>query len=485
VKNTVSPNPVVIIGGGVAGLTAANLLARDGFRVAICEAASKLGGSCASTTLAGFTFNNGAVYLAVISVLDHVFQNLGLNRAELLPLRKITSISSTTLPDGTVVNMGKELDVTVTGGRTADKNRLKDELRRMIDKWQPVLRFATEELLLHPFSPWRMLWKGWRHLPKFHGTVASELRRAFGDDAVRSALSGALLYNGVPPQRMPVSAILGLVAQICEGFYLPEGGMGQLPQVLSCVLQKRGVKVFLNSEVEKIIVEDNHVRGVVIKGSGQLDTPAVISTASGMQTFGSLIDAKRVPSRIAPKLQHPRLSHRAVSIQLGLRNRIAAPAHSVSVLPWMEHQQDLFLQDGSEMKFPVYLVPTLTMPELAPKGGSIIEMFYPVRSDLPLDHWDERRKAFLTESAVASLSRTYNLDIAVTRVRSPKDFLETMHLFQGALYGLSPVVIPREQFPHTTPIAGLFLAGQTTFPGYGVGAAMMSGIFAAQALEAS
>ena len=47
------------------------------------------------------------------------------------------------------------------------------------------------------------------------------------------------------------------------------------------------------------------------------------------------------------------------------------------------------------------------------------------------------------------------------------------------------MVTPREQFSHTTPIAGLFLACQTTFPGYGVGAAMMSGIFAAEALEAS
>jgi phytoene desaturase len=217
VKNSLGHDPVVIIGAGVAGLTAANLLARDGFRVAIHEAASKLGGSCASTRLAGYTFNDGAVYLAVISVVDHVFQKLGLNRAELLPLRKITSISSTILPNGTVVNLGEGLDVTVTG-RTADKNRLKDELRRMVDKWQPVLRFAMEELLLHPFSPWLMLRKGWRHLPKFHGTVASELRRAFSDDAVRSALSGALLYNGVPPERMPVSAILGLVAQIREGF---------------------------------------------------------------------------------------------------------------------------------------------------------------------------------------------------------------------------------------------------------------------------
>lgn len=47
------------------------------------------------------------------------------------------------------------------------------------------------------------------------------------------------------------------------------------------------------------------------------------------------------------------------------------------------------------------------------------------------------------------------------------------------------MVTPREQFSHTTPIAGLFLTGQTTFPGYGAGAAMMSGIFAAEALEAS
>jgi 2-polyprenyl-6-methoxyphenol hydroxylase-like FAD-dependent oxidoreductase len=38
VKNSFSHNPVVIIGGGVAELTAANLLARDGFQVAICEA---------------------------------------------------------------------------------------------------------------------------------------------------------------------------------------------------------------------------------------------------------------------------------------------------------------------------------------------------------------------------------------------------------------------------------------------------------------
>jgi len=478
--NSFGRDPVVIIGGGVAGLAAANLLAHNGFTVALFEAGNKLGGCCTTTSLDGYTFNDGAVYLAVINILDRAFQKVGLNRAELLPLRKISASYSATLPDGAVVTLGEGLDLTVTG-RAVDPKRLEGELRRMLDKWQPVLRFASEELALHPFSPWRMR-KGWRHLHKLHGTAASEFNRLFSDDAVRSALSGALLYNGVPAQRMPVSAILGLVAQIGEGFYLPEGGMGRVPEVLSCALQTRGVRVFLNSKVEKIIVKDGRVCGVDVEGSGRVDAAAVVSTASGMLTFGSLIDAKHVPSAMARKLKHVRLSHRAVSIQFGLSNQIKAPAQSVNVLPWMQDQQDIFMQDGREVKFPAYLVPTLSMPELAPRAGSIIEMFYPVRADLPLAYWDEARKERLTDSAVEALSRTYHLDIAVTRVRSPKDFLESMHLFQGALYGLSPAATPREQFPHTPAIPGLFLAGQTTFPGYGVGAAMMSGIFAAEAL---
>jgi len=475
--------PVVIIGGGVAGLTAANLLARSGVDVAVFEAGDKPGGSCASTTLDGYTFNDGALCLAFINVLDHAFAKVGVTRAEHLPLRKIAARYSATMPDDAVVTLGEGLNLTVTG-RTVDLKRVEGELRRMMDKWRPVLGFAREALLLHPFSFGRMLQKGWRHLHKFRGTVASEFNRLFGDEAVKAALSGDLLYSGVPAEAMPVSAILGLVAEIDEGLYMPEGGMGRIPQVLNCALQSRGVAVSLNSKVGKIVIEGRRVCGVEVCGS-QVDAAAVISTASGMQTYGSLIGAEGLPSSIARRLKNPRLSHRAVSIQFGLSNQIEAPAHCTSVLPWMERQRDIFMQDGSEMKFPVCLFPTLTMPELAPRGGDIVEMFYPVRADLPLDYWDAERKQRLTELAIAALRRNYEFKIAVTRVRSPKDFRDSMHLFQGALYGLSPASTPLEQFPHAGAIPGLFLAGQTTFPGFGVGPAMMSGIFAAEALLAT
>ncbi len=71
----------------------------------------------------------------------------------------------------------------------------------------------------------------------------------------------------------------------------------------------------------------------------------------------------------------------------------------------------------------------------------------------------------------------------VTRVRTPRDFSQSLHLYKGALYGLSPIAGPLELFRQSTPVPGLFLAGgQSTYPGYGVSASLMSGIFAAEAV---
>ncbi|MBI5207410.1 MAG: hypothetical protein HY934_06415, partial [Candidatus Firestonebacteria bacterium] len=55
-------------------------------------------------------------------------------------------------------------------------------------------------------------------------------------------------------------------------------------------------------------------------------------------------------------------------------------------------------------------------------------------------------------------------------------------LYKGALYGLSPVADFRTLFSHNTPVSGLYQAGQTSYPGYGVPTAAMSGIFTAEVL---
>jgi phytoene dehydrogenase-like protein len=101
---------------------------------------------------------------------------------------------------------------------------------------------------------------------------------------------------------------------------------------------------------------------------------------------------------------------------------------------------------------------------------------------VPVDDWDEGKREKIVESAVRALSRIHHIDIAVKRVLSPKDFQDKMHFYKGAVYVLSPSADFRVLFPHNPPVAGLYQAGQTTYPGYGVCPAAMSGIFAAETL---
>ncbi len=223
-------NTVAIIGGGLSGLSAGGLLSRKGLRVKLFEANEKLGGCCANTKLSGYTFNDGALYLALPGILDHVFEKLGLDRPSLLPLRKITSNETATLPDGTVVSIADRLDLTVKKDKGGvNRIKLQKELSNMLKKWKPVLHLFADDIIIHPFSLSRFLVKGWRHLYKFRGTVASEINKLFSDEAVRAAMSGVLLYTGLPPQKTPVLQILGLIAMLSDGFYVPEGGMGKIP----------------------------------------------------------------------------------------------------------------------------------------------------------------------------------------------------------------------------------------------------------------
>lgn len=477
---------VGIIGGGVAGLAAGGLLARMGIKVKLFEANEKIGGCCATTNIGGYTFNDGALYLALPTMLDHVFAKVGLDRTAVLPLRKITAPQTTVLPNGDKITFGDGLRVTVEkSSGTVNETVLKRELDDMMKRWAPALRLLTEDILVNPLSYSRILTKGWRHLHKFGGTVADELRRLFSDDSVRAAMSGVLLYTGLPPEKQPAISVLGLVTLFNDGFHLPEGGMGKVPEALSSAMLARGGEIHLNTRVDKIVVKDGRVRGLEIRGQGLVEVDAVISTVSGMLTFGSLLDNADSPRKLKRMAQEAQLSHIAFSVQLGLRNKIDAPSHSHCFLPPMEQQGDVFTPCDDGVRWLVYDAPTVTLPELAPAGGSVIEMYPPVHRDFPIDDWSEEKKEAVLEKAVAALSRVHKLDIAVKRIVSPQDFRNNLNLYRGAVYGLSPQVAPWHHFPHRTPIGGLYQTGQTTYPGYSVGRAATSGILTAELLMAA
>jgi phytoene dehydrogenase-like protein len=69
---------VVVIGGGMAGLTAACYLARAGADVTLFEKAPHLGGRAASRDFDGFRFNRGIHALYTGGATSRVLQELGI-----------------------------------------------------------------------------------------------------------------------------------------------------------------------------------------------------------------------------------------------------------------------------------------------------------------------------------------------------------------------------------------------------------------------
>lgn len=470
---------VGIVGGGVSGLSAGTLLARQGMRVKLFEANDKLGGCCATTDIGGYTFDDGAVYLGFPAILDRVFERLGLDRPSVLSLKKAGGHRSV-LPDGTIVSLVDAFRVRVEkGGGEAGRKELGKEVAEARKKWEPVLRLFEDEIFTHPFSLPRMMSRLLPHLHKLRGSVASEIARLFSDEAVRTAMTGALLITGTPPEETPVALILGLISLLSEGFYLPEGGMGRIPETLGQAFREKGGEVFPGSPVRRILLKDGRVCGIEADGHGRVDVDAVISTVTGMATLGLLPDP--VSDEMRRKAENAPLSHCALSIQLGLSNAVHGCSHSNSIVQSIESEARNPGPGTGGAGSILYLVPTLTAPELARPGGSIIEMFLTAKKGATADEWDEERTEGMVESAIEVLKGLHGLDVTEKRVLTPRDFRDRLNLYKGALYGLSPAA-PGAQFPHATPIPGLYQAGQTTYPGFGVPQAAMSGIFAADKL---
>jgi len=69
-------NDIAIIGGGLAGLTAAAYLARNGKLVTILEKSSEFGGRARTTVKDGFYFNQGAHALYVDGIGPKILEEL-------------------------------------------------------------------------------------------------------------------------------------------------------------------------------------------------------------------------------------------------------------------------------------------------------------------------------------------------------------------------------------------------------------------------
>lgn len=476
--------PCIVIGAGLAGLSTALALARTGREVALLEAAGTVGCCCSTRRMDGYVFNNGALYVALPSLLRRAFAELGLDFDAEVPLVPIAHPHEAHLDDGTVVHLGS-LDVArVDGPHSARRTaQLRAGLAALQREWRMAYGRLRDDILpREPSLPW-MLARLWRDLPKLTLRADRLIARHFPDPALQAGVASLLLYTGTPPQHLPAAQMMSLLALLDEGFHLPRTGMGAITAALHRVLLAQGVSVRCGCKVARIEVERGAVASVVLADGERIRARNVVATCSGFDVVERLLPSSEVPAALRRTARKAPMAHRAIAIQLGGRFEPSSPSFVVNHVPGMDRQALMHQAETGVPRWLSWTVPSTVLPELAPTGTGIVETFAPVSGIGRAQEWRPATTERAAEWHLAALRRHLpDLQIDTLRVLDPQAFAHQRHLHEGALYGIAPGAAPNRYFPHRTALPGLFLAGQTTFPGFGVPTAMFSGLQAAAAL---
>jgi protoporphyrinogen oxidase len=232
---------ITVIGGGITGLTAAYLAAKDGWDVTLLEGCAQLGGLIRTFQIGG-------------NRLEHYYHHFFTNDVELLWLLGELKIADKLEFRKTTMGIFRD-------NRIFDFNNPRDLLKftpmGIVDK----IRFILSSIYLGKMTKWE----------KWESTAALDLFSKYaGKNATDTIWKPLLVIKfGSHANRIPTSWMIGRLKQRMNSRKGPNEHLGYINgslQTLIDTLRKRltelGVKIFLNARVEKLLIKGNTLSGV-------------------------------------------------------------------------------------------------------------------------------------------------------------------------------------------------------------------------------
>ena len=508
------PVDVVIIGGGHNGLVTAAYLARAGRKVLVLERRELVGG-CAVTeeVWPGFRVSTAAYLTSLMH--EKVVRDLELARFGYQVDAKDPAFFSP-FPDGRHMFMWQDRKKTLE--EIAKFSRRDAEVYPAYEEHLERLAKVVESLLL--VTPPQFPPAGWRdaldyfvlaaRVNKLAGGQLAALVKLFTQSAaqfldewfesdelkVTLATDGVIGANGGP--RSPGTAYI--LMHHCMGgvsgkrglWGFARGGMGMISEAIAASAKRWGVVVRTGAAVEKILVRDGAVRGVVLSGGEEIEAAIVVSGIDPPTTFLRLLDAKDLPPEFVSAMRRFRSEGTSLKINLALGGLpdfkalpgTPGPQHraTMHICPSIEYVErawdDAKYGRPSERPMLELTIPTNYDPSLAPPGRHIMGIFlqyapYTLRES----NWDELREPFADR--VIGLIEEYAPNIRSLilnrQVLTPLDMERTYGITGGNIFhgemSLDQMFVMRPLAGwarYRAPIRGLFLCGSGTHPGGGV-----------------
>lgn len=503
---------VIVIGGGVNGLVAGAMFAKQKLSTLILEQRSDVGGA-ATTSEISPGFHAPRLSHALGPLRNDVIRALRLDRGA--GLEFITPDPSlTSLGRGQVLSLHPDVVLTagsINGVSPSDAARWREFVQVTSRQSRLLDYFNRQAPPVFDEGTRGNLWQIWQLARRTRGLGPRELARLarwvpmsiadiveewFESGLVKAAIAAhAIFGNPVGPKSPGTGALwlqrLGSDPSPAGAGVTVRGGPGALAAALRKIALAAGAEVRTDARVARIAVTSQAARGVFLETGEDLPAHAVVSAVDPRQTLLKLVD----PGDLTPTIRERATNYRArgvtAKVNLALSGSPAFTAlHGDAVpmrgrlligpsLDYLEHAYDgIKYGDISAEPWLEISIPSMVDPGLAPDGCHVMSVnAHFVRGEAQsATGADLRGRVFqsvvnvLTQHAPSLQSLIVHRDVL-----TPPDLEEGWGLSGGHIFhGETTIDQSWMARPflgcsrYRTPIDGLYLAGAGTHPGGGI-----------------
>ncbi|MBX3195233.1 MAG: phytoene desaturase [Microbacteriaceae bacterium] len=496
----------IVIGGGVAGLATAALLAREGHRVVLVEQGERLGGRAGVWEHMGFRFDTGPSWYLMPEVYDHFFRVLGTTAEQQLDLVQLD-------PAYRVYGEGhpEPLDIPGSVEETLEvfegvQHGAGLRLAKYLDRARDTYELAKRGFLYTSFQrPVRQLGgavlaHGFRLARLLLEPLDALVRRTVHDTRLRQILSYPAVFLGASPHTAPSLFSLMSHLDLADGVRYPLGGFARVVEVLEAVAREQGAELRTGTSATRIVVgEDGAVTGVEVRTGGKgakgstelLEADVVVSTADLHHTETVLLDRPELRTYPQEYWDQRVAGPGALLLMLGVEGELPELEHHTMVFArkWGQGFRAIF---GDPARVPETLSFYVSKPsgvdaDLAPEGSEALFVLVPVPADPSLgkggvDGKGDAGVEALADRVIAQLAEWAGIPdlakrIVVRRTVAPGDFAADLNAWKGTALGPAHTLRQSAFFRSgnvSKHVANLYYAGASTLPGIGVPMCLIS-----------
>ncbi len=478
---------VVVVGAGLAGLSAAMRLSGAGRRVTVLERESSPGGRAGRLDIdvadGTFRFDTGPTVLTMPDLIADAFDSVGEDMDDWLTLEPVAPLYRSFYPDGSVLDVHSDVDQMAD---EIDRVIGPDEAagyRRYVDFVSKLYRYEMNDFIDRNIdSPFDLLTPDLARLAGIGGfrKLAPKVREYMKDPRTERVFSFQAMYAGLSPyDALAIYAVIAYMDSVA-GVFFPKGGMHAVPQAMAAAAEKNGVEFRYDTEVTSVEVVGDRAVAVHTAGGERIAADVVVLNPDLPVAYRDLLGHEPWSVR--------RLTYSPSCFLLlaGSSARYSKTAHhNIHFGRSWRGVFDELIDEKRLMSDPSILVtnPSRSDPALAPEGKEIYYVLFPTPNlDAPID-WRVEGPRYRDEVVRTLEQRGYigfGDAIEVEDVTTPLDWQER-GMERGAPFASAHSFLQTGPFrPGNLWGENVVFTGSGTQPGVGVPMVLISGRLAAE-----